>query len=613
LIIPDSGVASTYPAIFNIPATLGPITKVTVKITTYNHTYVGDIGMVLVAPNGQYALIQGRNGANNDAINCNVILDDTSTTSWDGYTSGTFRTETNAGGNFTFTNTGGSIVPPSFQFNQGTTYNGLNTFIGMSGTISQGQWGLFIEDFQGNDIGSIVGLELCICSLNITPTPTNTITSTPTITPTRTITPTITPTRTTTITPTVPTVVYAVQSCCSSVTGTYYMSIPTNKTPYIDPVYGFTNYVFLGTDGVCYITVNSAPGQIPNRVWNRNYLPFSSNVSFDGCSDCTNNFSCPSPTPTPTSTITPTRTVTPTRTPTITPTNSITPTITPTNSITPTITPTETPTNTPTRTVTPTITSTVTPTITLSPTSVPHLCGMSGYVYTDTTTSVPTCSVLMLEQFDDEITENARARVFSYNFADNTKTTLYVTDPLVDTLSLDIAHTENKLWLTNVANLQREILEYNITLSPWTITYNRTITVPSGVELIGLTAINNTTLLSGLAATPRQLVSLNITTSVASITSVANLPANAIPTQDIIYTTNNKIIITTQINYTYYLIQYDYLTGQNELMIPIGTSIFPQGLFVENGNIYLITTIGQVYLFSKNPPYNKILVQQITL
>lgn len=147
------------------------------------------------------------------------------------------------------------------------------------------------------------------------------------------------------ITPSQGPITVEVTSCC---TGDQ-MYILTNPGAQI----GFT-YVI---DGVCYsLTQLNVVGRVTPTVYTATY---------DNCSSCLNDNTCP--TPTPTRTPTPTPSITSSNTPT--PTTSIT--NTPTSTPNPTSTPTTTPTVTPSTTISSTPTNTPTPTQTRTPQPTP--------------------------------------------------------------------------------------------------------------------------------------------------------------------------------------------------------------------------------------------------
>ena len=202
-------------------------------------------------------------------------------------------------------------------------------------------------------------------------------------------------------------------------------------------------------------------------------------------------------TPTPTPTIPETPTPTPSVTTTVTNTPSHTPVGSPTNTPsvteTPTPTVTETPTGTPNETTTPTPTVTETPTGTPSETTTPTPTITPTPTVTPPPIFVPTCSLIF---------NSDTGGIYSYNSLTNTSTFLYDSG----IISGDIATTQNKLWLYSSV-----IHEYDITLSPWSITFNRNISLSVTLGS-GLGAINDTTLISTDSNTS-EIITLDITTS----------------------------------------------------------------------------------------------------
>ena len=268
----------------------------------------------------------------------------------------------------------------------------------------------------------------------------------------------------------------------------------------------------------------------------------------------------PSATPSVTVSVTPSITVSPSSYPlypSLSPaaTPSVTPSVTPskTPSISVSSTPSTTPSITPTKTTTPSVTPSKTPSVTISPskTPTPSPTPASGSIV------VPECSVLLIDTY---------GKTYAYNSTTNVSTLL----PVPTTLSSDIAHTATKLWFyvaTGTGGVN--IVEYNITLSPFTATFSRNILLPVGFTLgAGLCAINDTTLISSntppsSVANPNpleQIVQITLNSdNTTNITNLFTLQAGRKISGDIIYTTDNKIIITT---YTfpgpqsYYISQY---------------------------------------------------------
>jgi uncharacterized delta-60 repeat protein len=189
------------------------------------------------------------------------------------------------------------------------------------------------------------------------------------------------------------------------------------------------------------------------------------------------------PTPTATATATVTASVTPTQTSTVT----NTPTNTPTASVTPTqtSTTTQTPTSTVTSSVTPTQTNTQTPTAT--PVNV-----------------IESCHVIVNTSFGE---------IYEYSPDTNQLTFLFSHSGQTNGLSTDMAMTDTKLWVYT-----DKIYEYDITLNPWSYSFNRAI-VYGGIGA-GLVAKDNTTLYGGGSAIKQYV----ITGSTAVETTLFNLP-----------------------------------------------------------------------------------------
>jgi hypothetical protein len=488
-----------------------------------------------------------------------------------------------------------------------------------------------------------------------TPTPTPTKTKTPTPTPTKTKTPTPTPTKTLTPTPT------QLQCACFTANNPYDFSIGIKYTNcYNIPDQGITVPAF-GTVQFCALSISSDSYGITSPT-----------------GLCSNNVDCNPPTPTPTPT--PTKTKTPTPTPT--PTKTKTPTPTPTKTLTPTPTKTKTPTPTPTKTVTPTKTPTPTPTkqicknYKITVTSVFEIiqftpcCGSPSspmsvfqgitYVCSLTFPSVPTgvsCTLFgdcptcptptptptptktltptptpvpIIGECTVLFNDTGGSNVYAYYPSSNTNVFLFNSG----IASPDIAHTTTKLWLYKNISNTGVITEYDITLIPWSLTFNRTITLPSpGVRLgAGLGAISNTQLIStsyssnpgqSQYSVPNYITVLDITTNTAVLTVIGTIGAN--PNQpkrvvagDILLTTTNKILVTNRSNTDdVYLTQYSYPDGAFEVEVDItSTTPNPYGIFIDSGNIYVSSSYAGFYKINKvnvNFPYTQTLVNNPNL
>ncbi len=166
----------------------------------------------------------------------------------------------------------------------------------------------------------------------------------------------------------------------------------------------------------------------------------------------------------------------------------------------------------------------------------------------------------------------------------------------------DIAHTTNKLWLGGGTSLT----EWNITLTPFSATLNRTITLPHSIGP-GLGAINDTTLIAVNSTTsPNSVVTLDITSSPAVSTYKFNMLSGRSVAGDILLTTTNKVLITNNGPSGRYITQYDYITGSVEVDILISPTISaPWGVFQDNNQIYIMdgNNINNVFHINKDYPY----------
>ena len=174
------------------PPKAEPVTKVTVTITGFNHTFPSDVDMLLVGPAGQKFILVSDVIGGTDAVNINWTLDDAAATfipSPGTPVSGTFKPSNYIVCDDTFPGApdgpylspGGATGPPC----------GTDTLATFAGVNPNGTWSLYIVDGASFDAGTITGG----WSLNITTnggdctTPTPTATATPVVTPTPTPTP----------------------------------------------------------------------------------------------------------------------------------------------------------------------------------------------------------------------------------------------------------------------------------------------------------------------------------------------------------------------------------------------------------------------------------------
>jgi len=225
-------------------------------------------------------------------------------------------------------------------------------------------------------------------------------------------------------------------------------------------------------------------------------------------------------------------------------------------------------------------TPTPTPTATPTPTPTP-------------TISVSACTVIYVVENND---------IYAYDLSSNVSTLLPVPS---NVSNVDIAHTDSKLWVNN--NFM--VREWDITLSPFSATFNRDITFPFTVGN-GLGVIDNQTLITTNESSPQSVYEMDITTTTAVDTFKFNLPPTHLVAGDIMLTTTNKLLVTTAESPNIYLLQYDYLTGVLELTITLNPTVGggPWGIFEEFGNIYITDSLGRIYNVDTSSPYNITLI-----
>lgn len=223
---------------------------------------------------------------------------------------------------------------------------------------------------------------------------------------------------------------------------------------------------------------------------------------------------------------------------------------------------------------------------------------------TTTTTAVhnlPTCVILV----------NKDAKVYAYNAISNILTFLGNYAPGGN----DIANTDTKMWLYN----ETQIYEYDITLSPWTAVFNRIITIPAGVKLgKGLCAVSDRVLVGSNTfpggVTAQKLILIDIAAPLAVVTDILPLlPSGTSVSGDILFTTTNKLIVTTTKGGVDQLRQYDALTNNLEVTVDLPSFNEPYGLFEDTGSLYIFTGFGSVRSVDLTYPYALTVVNETGL
>lgn len=137
--------ASPYPSNISVAGVTGTVTKVTVFLDNFSHTFPGDVDIVLVGPGGQRLILMSDVGGGTDAVNADLTFDDTAAAIGTTIVTGTFK-PTNSGTGDIFPPPGpaGAIPDPQLL----SVFNNVNP---------NGTWSLFVVDDAGTDAGSISG------------------------------------------------------------------------------------------------------------------------------------------------------------------------------------------------------------------------------------------------------------------------------------------------------------------------------------------------------------------------------------------------------------------------------------------------------------------------
>ena len=196
-----------------------------------------------------------------------------------------------------------------------------------------------------------------------------------------------------------------------------------------------------------------------------------------------------------------------------------------------------------------------------------------------TTTTLPVivnecCGILFTDGID----------VYSYDFSN--MTTLNVPG---FTSTYGIAMTSNYLWSVTTAFLQ-----WDITLNPFTATYNTSIPFPGTFTTSsGIVAIDDSTIIAiDDSVTPPDVVELIIDNPVSPTFMTPSiqfaLQTDRIAIGNMLYTNEGKLVVINQDvpSSDYYLTQYDYATATIELDLNIGANA-PTSIYQCECTIYI--------------------------
>lgn len=142
-----AGSASPYPSSINVAGISGTVSKVTVTLNGFNHTYTQDVDVLLVGPGGQSVFLMSDAGGSTGSVDLTLTFDDAGIAMpMSGLSSTTYAPTNNADGEG-----GDSFSAPAPGSGYGSllsVYNGLSP---------NGTWQLFVADDFSGDGGSLTG------------------------------------------------------------------------------------------------------------------------------------------------------------------------------------------------------------------------------------------------------------------------------------------------------------------------------------------------------------------------------------------------------------------------------------------------------------------------
>jgi len=144
--IRDNNSADPYPSVINVSGFSGNVSKVTVSLNGFTHSFPDDVDVLLVSPTGQKAIVMSDAGGGSAAVNLTLKFDDEATSAIPDNTAlanGTYQPA-----NYEGTNTD-NFVSPAPAGPYGTTLAAFN------GGSPNGDWSLYVIDDTPSDAGAI--------------------------------------------------------------------------------------------------------------------------------------------------------------------------------------------------------------------------------------------------------------------------------------------------------------------------------------------------------------------------------------------------------------------------------------------------------------------------
>ncbi len=144
--IPSSGKATPYPSAIAVAGLSGTVSKLTVTLTNFCHTWPSDVGALLVGPSGQKVVLFANVGGGYKLTNVMLTFDDAATA--------TLPTSKQiVSGSYKPTNAGTGKVYPSPA--PGAPY--ATALAAFNGSNPNGTWSLYVVDTVAGDSGTIKG------------------------------------------------------------------------------------------------------------------------------------------------------------------------------------------------------------------------------------------------------------------------------------------------------------------------------------------------------------------------------------------------------------------------------------------------------------------------
>jgi subtilisin-like proprotein convertase family protein len=150
--------AAPYPSSIVVSGAPTTITKLTMTIKNFTHTFPDDVDLLLVSPTGRKMIVMSDAGGSTIATNLNIILDDDATSllpDSTGIASGTFKPSNYPGAEDLFPPP--APAGPYLNSQTGGTDTLASAFTGVDGGNPNGRWNLYVTDDANMESGNING------------------------------------------------------------------------------------------------------------------------------------------------------------------------------------------------------------------------------------------------------------------------------------------------------------------------------------------------------------------------------------------------------------------------------------------------------------------------